>query len=117
MYGIEAYSKVYNMYESQENTLLFHFQCSGPKSKMSSSVSMESLVSPSDVELWEEEEGGEGLGHMGRRYMEECEGGEMGKEGSGEGGEMGDSHKKSQRQVSVFVCSRYLGKIELTSVF
>ena len=100
----EAYCGVYtHNYTEPKTVSLSMFSISGP---MSGSVSMESLVSLSDIKIGEEEEGG-GLGHMGRRYMEECDSGEIGKEGSGEGGEEGDSHKKSPRQVSVFVCSRY----------
>ena len=56
-------------------------------------------MSLSDVEFGEkEEEGGVGM----RRYLEECDSGEVGEgeRGRGEGGETaGDSHKKIPRQV------------------
>ena len=81
---------------------------SGPKLKMSSSVSMESLVSLSDVEIDEEEEEEEEEGHThftGRRYMEECDSGDVreGREGreEREGSEVQSDRKKVNREVSV----------------
>lgn len=73
---------------------LCHCVCTGPKSKVSSSVSMDSLVSLSDVEFGEEDEEA-GLVHVSR-YLEECDTREVGEEGKGER----DTHNHAPRQVS-----------------
>ena len=63
-------------------------------------MSMDSLVSLSDVELGEDEEEA-GLVHVGR-YLEECDTREVGEEGRGER----ETHNHAPRQVSIQFCSR-----------
>ena len=65
---------------------------------MSSSISMESLVSLSDVELADEEGGVQGgYAQLGGRYVDEIDGGE----GEGEGeGERESGNRRMVRQVS-----------------
>ena len=65
---------------------------------MSSSVSMESLVSLSDVEIGEEE-GTTVLAGLSTRYVEECDSGDVG-EGSEER-EIGGDPKRMSRNVSL----------------
>ena len=63
---------------------------------MSSSISMESLVSLSDVELADEEGGVQGgYAQLGGRYVDEIDGGE----GEGEG-ERESGNRRMVRQVS-----------------